>query len=162
MTDLAGALADNSHLTPFEGLPVVQVGIEIPGAAGGLREAVKIEPQEFTHGQTVHVALECVVSKVRHEPIDKDDPSGPQRRVHVFAVAGATIVEESVVGQQIADQRERIKRATEEASGILRLHTGDELEDGHRRGQHATGLVSGCPECEAEADAMAEEDGDGE
>lgn len=156
MTTIEGALADNAHLSPFEGKQVLQVGIEIPGAAGGLRDAVKIEPQEFTHGERVFVAMECIVVKVRHEPIDKEEPDGAQRRVHVFGVEGATIVEESVVGSHIADQVERIRRAKEEASGILRLRTTDELDREHTRGEH-TDLVPGCPECDAEADSVESE-----
>ncbi len=157
MTSIDQALAANAGLSDFEGKRVDQVGIEIPGAAGGLRDAVKIEPQEFAHGDTVYVAMECTVVKVRHEPIDKDDPSGAQRRVHVFGVDGATIVGEDVVRSHIDNQRERIRRAREEASGILRLHTGDELEREHNEGKHSLGLVDGCPDCDAEAEAMEEE-----
>lgn len=146
-------------LEDFAGLPVVEAGIEIPGAAGGLRDAMKIAPQEFNHGQRVAVVLDCIVQKVRFEPIDKDYPDGPQRRAHVFAVDAATMIDRDLVRQQLADQAERIRLAKEAEAGVSRLPFDDEGEYGlaHARGEHASGLVDGCPVCQSEVDALDRE-----
>lgn len=151
------------QLTPFEGKDVRQSGVEMPGAAGGLKAAMKVDPQEFHQGDKVWIAIEGTIAKVRFEPIDKEDPGGDQRRVHVVAVEGATFVDEAVVGEQIRIMNERIERTKEREAGISRLPTDDEVEalaDEHADGGHASGLVPGCPECEDEAAAEAEEAGD--
>ena len=38
-------------------------GIEIPGAAGGLRDSLRIDPQQFTQCATVYVVLERTVAQ---------------------------------------------------------------------------------------------------
>ena len=45
-------------LEPFEGLEVLEVGIEMPGAAGGLRDPMRIDPQEFSQGERVFIVHE--------------------------------------------------------------------------------------------------------
>ncbi len=161
-----------SDLSSFEGLPVRQVGIEIPGAAGGLREAMKIDPAEFHHGDRVYVVLACDVQKVRFDPIDRAEPDGDQRRVHVFGVDTATIVEEELVRAHLDAQRERIDKANAQArmvdtSGEVdpdAVVNGDPDEDDeaavlgihHAQGLHSD-LVAGCPDCDAEVDAEAAE-----
>lgn len=146
-------------LDDFEGLPVVEAGIEIPGAAGGLREAMRIDPQTFHKGEQTFVVLECKVGKVRFDPIDADYLDGPQRRVHVFTVTNATMVDGDLVRVQLADQAERIKLAKEAEAGIGHLPFDNEGEHGlaHARGEHASGLVEGCPVCQAEVDALDRE-----
>lgn len=146
-------------LQDFEGLPVVEAGIEIPGAAGGLREAMRIDPQTFHKGEQTFVVLECKVGKVRFDPIDADYLDGPQRRVHVFTVTNATMVDGELVKVQLADQAERIRLAKEAEAGVMRLPMDDEGEHGlaHARGEHASGLVDGCPVCTAELDALDRE-----
>lgn len=146
-------------LTPFEGNEVVQVGVELPGAAGGLRAALRVDPREFHQGDKVYVVHETTCTKVRFEPIDKSDPKGPQRRVHVLAVASATTVDADLVATQLDAQRERI----EAAKGIQRLPYDDEGELGlaHARGEHADAMAEGCPACDLERDrALAEQAGD--
>jgi hypothetical protein len=150
-------------LTQFEGMDVRRASIEIPNAAGGLRDAMKIDPQEFHQGEEIYIVLKCVVQKVRFEPIDKADPSGDQNRVHVFNAEEATFADAELVADHVAAQTERIARAKEQAEGISRLPTDDEREalgEDHAEGKHAAGLVPGCPDCEEEAAAAAEEAGD--
>lgn len=165
MTDLATALAA-TPLTDFEGLHVIASGIEIPGAAGGLQPAMKIDPQEFHQGEVVHVVMRCVVGKIRHEPLDKDAPRGAQRRVHVFQVTDATIVDEDTVAEAIEAQRVKIAKAKEaelalKGEGPLPGLGWDEdaqaLQAEHADGQHAAGLRDGCPSCDAERAAEDEE-----
>jgi len=108
-------------LGEFEGLKVVAVGVEIPNAGGGLRDPMKLEPQEFRQGDRVIVALDCVVAKVRFEAVKKDDPFGPQRRVHVFRADTAAIVDAEVIGDAIAEQTEKLRQARERAKGVQRF-----------------------------------------
>lgn len=146
--DIAQALADTSKLDDFEGRAVRQVGIEIPGVAGGLREAVKIDPQQFSQGEEGYIALHWTCAKVRFEPIDRDDPGGDQRRVHVFAVDEAAIIDGDLVAGHLAEQRERIALAKEQAAGIARLGNEDQLRADHREGLHdGDAAVDLCPSC---------------
>lgn len=115
MTDLA---IDPSVLDDFEGAAVISSGVEIPNAAGGLRDAMKIEPRQFHHGERVYLVLECDVSKIRFDPIkDSDDLA----RVHVFTAQHAVIVDADLVKAQLEEQKARILKAKEEAAGIQRL-----------------------------------------
>lgn len=144
------------QLSEFDGKSVRQAGVEIPGAAGGLQAAMKVDPQEFRQGERVVVALECIVQKIRHEPIDKDDPHGDQRRVHIFKVDNAAIIEEGIAREALDRQRDSVRRAIEEAEGIARLPyegDGEDPVEAHNRGDHADELDSECPECLAEMDA---------
>lgn len=162
MTDLAGALADTSKLTDFEGLAVRQVGIEIPGAAGGLRDPLRIDPQEWHKGDRLYVVMELQVAKVRFDSIDKDDPAGDQRRVHITDVIGTAIVDRELVAEALAEQKRRVELAKEAAAGVGRLPVDDEAEKAHDDGLHAAGLVPGCPKCEEEAAAIEREQAEGD
>lgn len=144
----------HADLTDFEGLPVRQVGIEVPGVAGGLRDAIKIDPQEFHQGDEGYLTLRWKVGKVRFEPIDKEDPAGDQRRVHVFNVLSAAIVDgEQPAATALEDQKRRI----EEAAGIARLDfEGEAKKLEHEDGKHQE-LVDGCPLCDEEVEAEADE-----
>lgn len=156
-TTAAGALADTSQLTDFEGLPVRQVGLEIPGAAGGLRDPLRVDPQEWHKGDRLYVVMELQVSKVRFDSIDKDDPGGDQRRVHITEVLGAAIVERELIATALEEQKRRVDAAAEAAAGVghLQLDGGAEAQAAHDQGLHASGLVPGCPACEAELEAQA-------
>lgn len=108
--------------------------------------------------------MEHVVTKVRFEPIDRDDPGGDQRRVHVLstetaAIAGGDLV--AMVRDQLSNQRERLERARAEAKGYPSMVSEDELAAAHAAGQH-TELMPGCDDCTAEKDAAAAEVSDDE
>jgi hypothetical protein len=143
-------------LTPFEGRPVIATAIEIPGAGGGLRDALTIDPQEFHYGETVFVVIEGKVGKLRFDPV-KDAGDGV-KRVHVLDTQAATVAERATVEALLEAQARRI----EEAKGLQRLPFGDELQEAHDRGEHADGLVDGCPDCDLETDLEAKEAGDGD
>lgn len=131
-------------LTPFEGRPVIATAIEIPGAGGGLRDALTIDPAEYHYGDTVFVVIEGKVGKLRFDPI-KDAGEGV-KRVHVLDTQAATIAERETVERLLEEQARRI----EEAKGLQRLPFGDELQDAHEKGEHADGPVEGCPDCDRE------------
>lgn len=155
MTDLAAALA-NVDLGEFEGAKILSVGVEIPGAAGGLRDAVKIDPAVFHKDQRVLVLLDTTVGKVRFDPVK--DTSGVQR-VHVLIPTGATIVDGDVFDKALADQREAIEKAKRAADGTANMDDALALQAEHDDGQHADGLREGCPSCEEEKAAIEAEAG---
>lgn len=167
MTDVLSTALAHDGLEPFEGLDVVEAGIEIPGAAGGLQDAMKFAPMSFHQGDEVFVVLRCQTKKVRFEPIVKDQLDGDQRRVHVFNVTEATFVE----GEVVADALDRMRTLIEEGKakleaekGIQRIPFGGsddeaefELAAKHAMGEHAAERVDECPVCREEIDAEERE-----
>lgn len=149
------AMANVSQLTPFDGLPVVRTTIAVTNAGDGLSDALGIDPQEFHHGQTVYVVLECEVTKVAHVPVDKDTP-GILIRQHTLRAGTGTIVDADLVEEQVQRQAERIDTAKRHARGEFTLDEAQAQED-HDAGKHADDLVVGCPACDAEAAAAAAE-----
>jgi hypothetical protein len=104
----------NPHLTTFEGREVIGSSVAITRAGDGLSDALAVEAQEYRHGETVFVVLECEVSKVRFDPV-KD--TNALRRVHTLVTVTATTVEKDLVGELIDEQRNRI----DEARSMARL-----------------------------------------
>ena len=142
-------------LSPFCGQSVRQVGIEMPGAAGGLRDPMKIDPQEFDLGDEGHLLLHWRVGKVRFEPIDKDDPAGDLRRVHVFDVDEAAIVDGEEYVRVLAEQRARVALAKEKERGERRLGDDFQLGRDHMDGKHEAAPKDGCPVCHRSPEAEA-------
>lgn len=138
-------------LTPFEDKEVVEAAIEIPNAAGGLRDAMEIDPQEFHHGERRTIVLDCVVKKVRFDEVKKNEDR--LVRVHVFSAESATFIDRSVVEDALSEQAEKIARYREAEKGVQRLPTDEELLAQHEAGGHADELVEGCVECDRELEA---------
>lgn len=152
MTDIASALAA-VDLGEHEGDRVLSVGIEIPGAAGGLREALAIDPVVKHRGEEVLVLIRTRVGKLRYDPVKDTDGV---RRVHVLDVQSATLVEGAVYEEALDLMAEQVVAAREKAAGIVQLPwDGDEeaLTVEHEDGQHADGLREGCPLCGDETEA---------
>ena len=154
MTTLPEALANPvGALTGFEGHDVLRAAIEIPNAAGGLREAMKFEPREMTHDEEVTIVLKCRVKKVRFDPIKDTEALA---RIHVLDAIEATFIESEAVEQALADQRDRIEEAKRLSAGTPNLDDHvDQLVAEHEAGEHAPDLVDGCPTCEEEKDLAA-------
>lgn len=153
MTDLASALANPvGALTGFEGHDVLRAAIEIPNAAGGLREAMKFEPREFSHDEEVTLVLKCRVKKVRFDPIKDTEALA---RIHVLDAIEATFIEDETVEAALAEQRERIAEAKRLAAGTPDFDDHvDQLVAEHEAGDHHD-LMDGCPTCAEEADLTA-------
>lgn len=116
-------------LSEFEGLDVTEVGVEIPNAAGGLQEAMRFDPVEWHQGQEHYIVLRGVVTKIRHEPVERDEPDGEQRRVHVLSVKEAFPIKADAVSDYVTTQRERIKKLKDELEGTPALPLDDVGED---------------------------------
>lgn len=149
-------MADDATLDPFEGQDVLSVGIEIPGAAGGLREALKIDPVQLHKGDKAYVLLETTTDKIRFDPVKDSDGL---KRVHILAVEQGMLVDESLVRDHLDRQRERVEAALRRGKGEFTLDES-QLEEAHADGEHADGLVDGCPSCDAERAAEAAESGE--
>jgi hypothetical protein len=116
-------------LTPFEDRDVVGTAIAVTNAGDGLSAAMKIQPAELHLGDTVYIVLETTVTKVRHEPADKNEPDGEVVRMHVLRAGTAVIVERKLVGKLLDAQAARIRKAAEDEAGILHLAGTDSEAD---------------------------------
>lgn len=107
-------------LHKFEGREVIGTKVKITGAGDGLSQALAIDPEELSLGETVYVVLECVVDKVIHERV-KDTEA--LTRVQSLKAGTATLVDKSLVDEKLEAQRVKIERAR----GVERLDfVGDE------------------------------------
>jgi hypothetical protein len=153
----AAALADTSNLPDYQGRTVARTTISIRNAGDGLSEGLSIDPQVLPLGAVVHVVLECTVVGHDHDVMKQ----APELLVldQVLKAGTGTLIDAEVVKEAVRQQAERIQLAKEAAKGITRLPYGDELQDAHDRGEHAEGLVPGCPACDAEQAALDAEAG---
>lgn len=157
---------EKADLGEFEGLPVLAVGIEIPSAAGGLRDPLRVDPLVLHGGDRAYATFELDTRKIRFDPVEVDDNLIGWTRVHVLGVESATFVDEELVRDQLDEMKRRVeeRKAEEEAakrreSGIVNLDDAIHEKD-HAAGRHGDGLVKGCPSCDsevaaAEAEALA-------
>lgn len=158
MTDLASAMADTTKLPAYAGLPVVRTAIKVTNAGDGLSQGLAIDPEVLPLGSRVYVVLECVVDSHEHDRVlDKGSDTGLLVLNQVLKAGTGTLIDGAVVREAIAQQAERIQRAKDEAAGRARLPLPDELQAQHDEGEHAAGLVPGCPTCDAEAGAAGAE-----
>lgn len=142
-------------LPDFEGLPTIAVSLEVRGIDGGFNDGMTVDPVILHKGDTVFLLVEGVVAGINHKPIEE---ANAWRRAHVVKVNAGTIVTREFAEAQLDAQRQAI----EEAKGIARLPFGDDLQEAHDRGEHADGVVEGCPDCDLEAELAAQENGDGD
>lgn len=120
-----------SDLKKFEGKNVTEVGIEIRNVSGGLQDAVKFAPVVWGQGEEHYIVLRCLVKSIDHEPVEKDDFAGNQRRVHVLTAAEAFPIAASVVEEAVEEKRAEIKAAKDEVEGTPALNLdGEELPIG--------------------------------
>lgn len=108
-------------LKEFEGKTVTEVGIEIRNVAGGLQDAVKFTPVEWEQGDEHFIVLRCLVKEIDHQPINKDDYAGDQRRVHVLTAAEAFPISSKYVEKAVEEKRAEIKKLKDEAEGTPSL-----------------------------------------
>jgi len=102
-------------------MDVLSTTVAIRKAGDGLSAAVKVDPVELHHGETVYVVLETTVEKIRHDPVK--DTDGLQR-VHLLVTEAATIVDAGLVAEYLDKQKVRI----EEAAGIARLPFANDID----------------------------------
>lgn len=108
-------------LQSFDGIAVLGVGVALTNAGDGLSAALKVDPQEFHHGETIHLVIEAEVTKVRFDPVDKDDPQAGLRRVHIMRAGTAAIVDEALVADALRVQKLRLEAAADAEAGVQRI-----------------------------------------
>jgi len=143
-------------LDNFEGMPVLAVGIELPTASGGLNEALAVDPDTWHVGDEATIILRGPCKKIRYEPLAKVHGL---RRVHVFGIEQATVVDDDFADEMLAAQAERI---AESKRGPLDDELArSELTAAHEEGAHddedgavelANGEIIRCPKCRTEPD----------
>lgn len=101
-------------LSKFEGKDVASVKAAIRNTGDGLSQSMSTDKVELHHGARVYVVLECLVDKVRFDPI-KD--SEQLDRVHMMKALDATIVDDELVADLMEAQVER----NEQAQGVHKL-----------------------------------------
>lgn len=163
-----------TQLEPFEGIDVLSAGVEMPNAAGGLREALDLAPRELHHGEEGYMVLHWKVRKVRFDPVKDED--GLQR-VHVLDVDQAAFTDDERVIKRLAEQATEIsrRRAQQELDEARAAGADDNTLDGtrdaddseddiavvlqrqHAAGAHRDGLRPGCADCDSEKAAVEEE-----
>lgn len=111
-------------LKPYQGRDVLTSSVSIRNAGDGLSKAMKIDPVELPLDSTVHVVLECEVTKHTYEEIED---TNALNLVHVLKAGVATIVEASVVQKFIDDQKRRLAEAAGQTA--LSLDSPDDGED---------------------------------
>lgn len=112
-------------LEAFDGSAVTKAGIEISNAGGGLHEALDVDTALAVNvaktmiGDTRYVLLRCDCTKVRYQPVPKNEDQ--MKRVAIFRCTDATMVEGEFAVDAINAQRDTIRAAQEKASGQLTM-----------------------------------------
>ena len=114
---------DTPNLGTYDGLDVLGATVSIRNAGDGLSESMAVDPVKLPVHDTVHVVLECEVTKHTYEEVK--DTNG-LRLVNVLRAGRATIIDRDQVTAALDEQQRRI----DEASGQLTLEVdgGDEPE----------------------------------
>jgi len=105
-------------LKEFEGLEVIEAGVEMPNAAGGFQDAMKVSRRELHHADEGYVVVKYSVRKVRFDPImEKNEDTGKLRRVHVLHAESIAFSDDPKVAKIISDQQSELKRLRDEEAG---------------------------------------------
>lgn len=135
-------------LDSFEGMPVLAVGIELPRAAGGLQDALAVDPDTWHVGDDVTIILRGPCQKVRYEAI-----TGGLRRVHVFGVEKATVVDHDFANGVLDAQAARIAEAKKgPLDEELLAQEREALAAEHAEGDYEVPEAN-CPTCHPEPES---------
>lgn len=104
-------------LEVYEGHDVVETAVEFPSLGGGFHESQKIDPRILHHGDTGYIVLAYETKKVRFDPVDKDEPLGDLRRVHVLTATAATYSDDPKVARIIDQHRKIVQKRKDEEAG---------------------------------------------
>lgn len=97
----------------FENKRVTESGIELRGVSGGLQDAVKVAAVELAQGERCFVLFEAHCDSVRHDPTDKDEPGGDQRRVHILKPETAALIAVDEGMRLLTDHKVALSRLKE-------------------------------------------------
>jgi hypothetical protein len=132
-----GGGAEPQPIAVFEGQGVFKSAVEIRNAAGGLNEALEIEPRVDQIGDTLFVVLRCDVTGVEHRPIKGDE--GNLARVHALRATDCTIADAALVSAIIDDQRAKIQKRRDEIAGQKALFEDERAKAKARAREKSSG-----------------------
>ena len=117
MTDknVAQLVPEQTPLPPFEGTNVKRSAVRIT-RAGGLSEALEVEPKAMHLGDEVAYVLRGTVSQVAHRTI-----RGAVTRLHTIEVASIAELPANIADGLLEQAHEALLRARDEKSGQTRI-----------------------------------------
>lgn len=119
-------------LDDFEGHTVTEAAIEIPNVAGGFQESMKLAPHQWEHDDHIVLVIRARVRKVRFDEIvDKNEPTGELRRVHVLhALSGAIVADDDKRVSPILNSATLdLKRLRDERAGQMVIPGADDDDE---------------------------------
>lgn len=150
-----------TDLGTYKGRPVLGMRGKLTNTGDGLSESLAIEPADLAQGDRAFILCEVTVEDHTYKRLK--DTAGDSLIV-TFKADTMTLVDASFAEKYIDEQKEKNLLAREADAGVSRLwknapKSTDEpdLVEHHNAGRHAGRMVAGCPECDAELNAMAEE-----
>jgi hypothetical protein len=110
-----------SALPAFEGNPVASAALRITKTGDGLSEALELGPKLWHLDEEIFLVAKVKVTQVNHRVLKDGEPLS---RVHTATMLEATEVNETDIGLFLANARERIREARDEAKGQESLLDG--------------------------------------
>lgn len=127
---MTAATADETPtdtLGTYEGFDVSGATVSIRNAGDGLSQALEVEAVKLDLHSTVHVVLECEVTKHTYEEI-KDDPDA-LILVNVLKAGRATLIDRDTVASALDEQTRKIEEAKAEAERDKRQMSLDDVDE---------------------------------
>lgn len=138
----------------YQGRPIRKHSLAIRGASGdALNGALKVDPQDFTPGESAYVVLEIVPTTVKHDPMDDGDAWDlvqvtKAKRGAILSEADALVFLDAV---SIRLEEIRVEETGQNAIGTVALEA-DHVAGLHRRKRN------GCPICHPDVAPAGDED----
>lgn len=150
---MAAAPLDRTVLGEYRGKDIIRTSVAIQKTGDGLSESMSIDPQILEIDETGYALIEYEVD--HHEPkrIPGTECLELKQVLHAKTV---TIVDEDYAAERIESQKAKNQRAKDARKQQGSIDT-TLLETQHNDGNHASGLVDGCPICDTERQAEADE-----
>jgi hypothetical protein len=131
-------LAAEGILGDFEGSPVTCAGVEVRNAAGGLNDALGIDPVVMQKGDTCYVVMRCDVVDLHFPNVKGHEDQS--RRVHVLRATDATIMDDETVIEAIDNQRARIQEERDRIAGVSPLFPRESADERDHRETEPGGI----------------------
>lgn len=140
-------------LGTFEGKQVLTASVEMPNAAGGLREPMQFDPKVIHHEDEGYLVLKYKARRVGFKPIPNTQALN---RVVTLDITEGTFADEGDVAALLDAQRARVaegkaRAEAAEAGGVIVYPTDEELHADHQAGDHDANPIQGCVDCQTEA-----------
>lgn len=127
---------ERPDLGQYDGRDIITASIVIPGAGGGLHDALTLDPVLLHTGDEIDVLLRCKVEDIRHSVIkDKGEDTGDYDRVSKLVVLKGTILADKTVGDKtfakmatrLAEAEVERRKREEAAAGVQPIPGTEDL-----------------------------------